>query len=161
VIAHLREEYRPVKKLYILILLMIIAIVGSACDNNSSNGTNSGPAAVSTINLGKGYDSTTGAVIDPTVVFTPSDQFHCVVELTSAPDGTTIRTLWTTVDATDASGTAIKDTKLDEVTVSTQNGNRFVDTFPAAHNPWPVGKYKVEIFLNDKSVRTLNFSVIE
>ncbi len=147
------------KKLCFLVLLAIVAIIGSACD--SDGGTNSGPAAISTANLGKGYNSTTGEVTDPTVAFAPSDQFHCVIELTGAPAGTTVRTLWTTVDAKDASGTEIKDAKLDEVTVTPQGGNRFVDMSPAAHNPWPVGKYKVEIFINDMSVRTLNFSVIE
>lgn len=148
------------KKLPILILLVLTGMIIAACDSGSNNNnTNSGPAAISTINLGKGYNSTTGEVTDPTVLFSPTDTFHCVIELTSAPDGTSVRTLWTTINAVDASGNTIKDTKLDEVTTATSGGNRFIDSSPASHTPWPKGKYKVEIFLNDKSVRTLAFTV--
>lgn len=145
------------KKIYLLLLLLLAGILTAACDSGDNG--NSGPAALSTVNLGKGYESSTGQVTNPTVAFSPTDTFHCVIELTSAPAGTVVRTVWTTVNAKDASGNEIKDTLLEEVTSTPQNGNRFIDASPAPKTPWPVGKYKVEIFLNNVSVRTLNFLV--
>ncbi len=91
----------------------------------------------------------------PTKVFSPDETFYCVAELSNAPDDTKVRVLWTAanVEGTDP------DTKIDEVSTTSGDGQLQFDL--ANDGPWPVGEYKVDLFLNDgeEPVRTLEFEV--
>jgi len=47
---------------------------------------------------------------------------------------------------------------IDEAEITAEEGNIF--TFDLTNNGlWPVGKYKVDLYLNDKLDRTLEFEV--
>ena len=88
-----------------------------------------------------------------TATFKPDQTFLCVVVLDNAPDSTKVKAVWYSVD--DA-GAATKFVEKEIV------GSGSPITFNATNNgPWPVGKYKVEIYLDDKLDKTLEFSVAE
>jgi len=57
---------------------------------------------------------------------------------------------------------AAKDYKMDEVT-STADGPRAFGTFTMTKQTkgWPVGKYRVEMYQNDKLVETVRFEVVK
>ncbi len=92
---------------------------------------------------------------DPTTVFSPEDTFYAVGELSNAPDDTTVRAVWTAVDVEGAE----PDTRLDEVSATGGSGPFQFEL--TNDGPWPVGKYKVDLFLNDEQepARTLEFEV--
>ena len=89
---------------------------------------------------------------EATKVFSQNEVFYLLVTLENAPDDTVTKAVWYAVDA---EGTA-KNTKIDEAEFT--SGDKI--TFNLANDQlWPVGTYKVEIYLNDKLNQTLEFSV--
>jgi hypothetical protein len=81
---------------------------------------------------------------------------HAVVSVSNAPSDTKMKVVWVAVDV---SAAATPNQTLDQTEV-TVDGSRNVD-FKLIRDSrgWPPGKYKVDIYLNDKLDRTLNFSV--
>ncbi len=92
---------------------------------------------------------------DPTRVFSPDETFYCVAELSNAPDDTSVRAVWTAIDVEGAN----PNTKIDEVSTTGGSGQLQFDL--TNQGPWPVGEYRVDLFLNDEQepARTLEFKV--
>jgi hypothetical protein len=108
---------------------------------------------VTSVRLAK--DFTYGDVVNPTSSFYPSDrQFHLVVDLGNAADGTTIAGAWYAVDAG-----SHRNEKLDSQTYTLKNGEDRVHFTLTNQENWPKGKYKVNVMLNGKLTRTLDFRV--
>lgn len=83
--------------------------------------------------------------------YTQDQPFVFVVEQANAPDDTKVKAVWYSVDE---SGKATQFVEKEMVT-----GGSPV-TFSATNNgPWPVGNYKVELYLNDKLNKTVEFTV--
>ena len=91
----------------------------------------------------------------PTKVFSPDEDFYCVAELSNAPDDTKVKAVWTALDVEGVE----PDTKIDE-TSATGGGGQLQFSL-TNDGSWPVGEYKVDLFLNDeqKPTRTLEFKV--
>lgn len=129
-------------------LLMIFFAIGMlvlasiACDASAST------ANISSVVL-TAENSATGA---ETTTFTPDQTFYAVVTLANAPDTTKVKAVWSTVDA---------DGKATQMAEKEIVGSASPIIFNAANNagPWPAGNYRVEIFLNDKSNKVIDFSV--
>ncbi len=88
----------------------------------------------------------------------PADQvrFHAIVTVKNAPSETVLKAVWTAVDVGSVAG---PNTKIDETEIQVQ-GSRNVDfTLAPQSGSWPPGAYRVEIFLNGRSNRILDFSV--
>jgi hypothetical protein len=89
----------------------------------------------------------------PTESFQPDETFYLLVDLANAPDDTQVKAAWT---AADVEGEA-PDTLIDEAELTTGDGRL---TFNLTNDgPWPAGAYKVDIYLNEKLERTLEFAV--
>ncbi len=89
-----------------------------------------------------------------TAAFTQDDVFYCIVEVANAPDDTVTKAVWYAVDAEGVEPNFF----LAEAEIT--GGGEL--TFDLTNNEllWPTGKYKVELYLNEKLDRTLEFSVI-
>jgi len=134
------------RRLALLILLCTLAVAVSACEVSASTAT------ITSAELARGYVD--GKATD-TTTFAPSDTpLHYVVTLGNAPDDTKVKAVWTAVDAGDGQ---IKDQKLDETVL--QSGSSVLNFTLSNKQAWPAGKYKVELFLNDKLDRTADFLV--
>lgn len=88
-----------------------------------------------------------------TTTYGQTDPFYCIVSLKNAPDDTVVKAIWTAVDVEgEEANTLIQEkeltTGLEILTFSLSNDN-----------PWPVGKYKVDIQLNGTTVQTVEFQV--
>jgi hypothetical protein len=88
-----------------------------------------------------------------TAVFAQDATFYAIVDLANAPDDTTVRAAWTAVEVEGAD----PDTFIDETEVTTGSGNVVFQLNNS--NLWPVGHYKVDLYLDDKLDRTLEFDV--
>ena len=126
--------------------MMIFLAVGAlllaslACDFNVST------AAISSATL-----TTDAANVAETATFSPDQPFYLVVVTANAPDNTKVKAVWYTVDASGAATSII-----DKEVVGSGSPITFSAT---ANQPWPAGKYKVEVYLNDKLNQTKEFSV--
>ena len=89
-----------------------------------------------------------------TTTFTPDQTFYATVVLANAPDSTKVKAVWYQVDEAGAAA------KLAEKEIV---GSGSPINFNATNNagPWPAGNYRVEIYLNDKVNKTIDFSVAE
>ena len=91
---------------------------------------------------------------DLTTTFAPGDTFYCLVQLANAPGETKVKAVWSAVEVQGVE----PNRKIDEVEVATGSG-------PIQFNltnktgAWPTGRYKVDLYLDGKLDRTLEFSV--
>lgn len=89
-----------------------------------------------------------------TTTFTPEQSvFYLVVELANAPDDTKVKAVWTAVEAEGVEA----NFQIDESELTSGSGTL---TFNLSNDSlWPTGRYKVDLYLNDKLDRTLEFEV--
>ena len=114
---------------YLRTLVVLVALSLSIAACEAST------ANIANAELSRGY--TDGKATDVTTTFAPSDTpIHCVVTLN---DG------------------QIKDQKLDEAVLQTGSGT--LDFTLTNAQEWPAGTYKVDLSLNDKPDRTVEFHV--
>jgi hypothetical protein len=74
-----------------------------------------------------------------------------------ASDGDKIRGVWIADDVGDA---APKGTKIDEKTLNAEGDTEDgVFSLPKPINGWPVGKYHLEIYVNDELATKVNFTI--
>lgn len=87
--------------------------------------------------------------------FAGSDRkIHCVIELNKAKKGTQVRFIWKAVDVAGVPSGEIKT--IDYTTNSFENkvhGNL------SRQQDWPVGKYRVEVYVNDSLDKTIDFTI--
>ncbi len=135
-------------------LLLLVAIVAAGC--NFSVSTANIPQAV----LAKDVKGDNFDPVDPTSTF-PVNQpvIHLVVTVANAPSDTKVKSVWTAVDVGSA---APANTKIDEaeVTMNSSGNAHFTLSLPNS-GAWPVGKYKVDVYLNDKLDRTLEYTIAQ
>jgi hypothetical protein len=136
-----------------LLLIALFVFPALACEFSASTAKIS-DAVMATDTQGDNFEpvgATDTYAVDQAV-------FHAVVTVANAPSDTTVKVVWTAVDVGDAAepGTVVDET---EVTVE---GSRNIDfTLTSDSGQWPVGTYKVDIYLDGDLDRTLNFSVAE
>ena len=111
-------------------------------------GFSASTANISYARMARDYDGT-----DPTTVFTPDETFFCVADLQNAPDGTVIKADWYAVEVEGEEPKTFIDSA--EVT----SGSSSLHFELSNQGPWPVGKFKVELFLNGELKETIEFSV--
>jgi len=134
-------------------VITLIAVFAAGC-NFSISTANITNATLSKDVTGSAFDP-----VDPTTTF-PVDQpiIHLVANVANAPEGTKVKSVWTAVDVGDA---APANTKLDEAEVTLDASGTAHFTLASNSGTWPAGKYKVDVYLNDKLDRTLEYTVAE
>ena len=93
--------------------------------------------------------------VEATTVYFPEDVFYAIVDLANAPSDTRVKAVWVAVDADGVDF----DTVIDEAELETGDGRLTFDL--ANDDPWPVGNYKVDLYVNDSVEETLEFTVEE
>ena len=109
--------------------------------------------SVSTANIDDAWMAADEEGSQRTTVFAQDATFYAIVTLANAPDDTTVRAAWTAVDVEGAD----PDTLIDQTELTTGDGNLVFQL--NNDNLWPVGHYKVDLYLNEKLDRTLEFDV--
>jgi hypothetical protein len=128
------------KPIFFVVTLLVLTVL--ACSFNAST------ANISDAKLAKDPD---GA--QPATTFAQDEPFYCVVQLANAPDDTKVKAAWTVVEAQDTEPNVL----IDEAEISSGDGQIHFDL--TNDKLWPAGQYKVDLYLNDKLDRTLEFQV--
>lgn len=88
--------------------------------------------------------------------FHPTDgPFHLLVVVANAPEGTKVKAGWFSIEPGNEKGALIDE---NEITLTNETDVDFNLSLP---RPWPVGKYKVDLYLNGKLDRSIPFDVKE
>lgn len=132
-----------IRNIHMLVVIVTMVLVTLAC-----GGT------ISTANISKVIMTSDDAGKQETTVFAQDQVFYCVVTLANAPADTKLKAVWTLVEAEGET----PNTKIDEAELTADSNTVF--TFNLSNdNLWPVGKYKVDLYMNDKLDRTVEFTV--
>jgi len=90
----------------------------------------------------------------PTTQFDPQDIFYLVGELANAPDDTRLKAVWIAVDVEGVAANSEIQTY-----ETTSGSGKFWVRLSRDAGPWPAGKYKVDLYLNDELNQSLAFEV--
>lgn len=129
-------------RLQLTLIVFVLILTSLACGFNAS-----------TANIKDAYMATDDAGATKTTVYPQDATFWAIVVLANAPADTSLKASWYAVDAENTAA----NTLIDEVTTTSDDG-----TIPFSlvnDGIWPLGTYKVDLFLNDKLAKTLEFSV--
>jgi hypothetical protein len=131
------------REFQILAAILILILVSLACG---------GSVSTANITSAKMFADSEGT--QETSVYAQDQPFYCIVELANAPEDTTLKAVWTAVEAEGTEPNYL----IDEAEITAGNENVF--TFDLTNNGlWPIGKYKVDLYLNGELDRTLDFEV--
>ena len=129
-------------KFYILLSIVVLVAASLACNFSAST------ASINAAFMAHDQEGT-----QPTEVFAQDEVFYCIVELANAPDDTHLKAVWTAVDAAETEPNLL----INETEIDTGSGQVHFDL--SNDSLWPVGSYKVEIYMNDELNQTVNFTV--
>lgn len=108
---------------------------------------------VSTANIADAWMATDESGSTRVTSYGQSDVFYAMVDLRNAPDSTSLKAVWTAVNAEGVPANEV----INETTATMGSG---LLHFKLTNDSlWPTGEYKVDIYLNDKLDRTLRFEV--
>ena len=133
------------KKLFPIVLCIAALVFATlACNFNAST------ANISNVHLSRDVDDT-----EQTSVFAPGDAaFYCFFDLNNAPADTVVKGVWTLVEAEGFDSNSV----IDEATYTGGDDTLYFSLERSADD-WPVGKYKIDLYLTEELVQTVNFEV--
>lgn len=131
------------KHLRILLVAVVLLVSALACEGSFT-----------TANIQEAYMSQDADGNSPTTVYSQDAVFYVQVDLANAPEDTLLKAVWTVVDAQDTDPNLV----INETEFTSSDG---LIHFQLENTDylWPVGEYKVDIYLNGTLDRTLTFYV--
>lgn len=133
------------KKFSVLLAVIALVISTLACSFGAGEPSLTNPR-MSTDSEGK----------NATTVYSTSDAFYAVADLSNVDTGSVVDAKWYLVSATDYDPGEIESTSL---TIEDKSLYNYVSFELTSTSGWPVGEYKVELYLNGTLAHTINFSV--
>jgi hypothetical protein len=109
--------------------------------------------SASTANISNAFMTNDPESDEAITVFAQDEVFYAIAELDNAPDDSVIGAVWYVVEAEGVE----EETMIDEAELTTGSGRITFNLTP--DGLWPVGRYKVELYLNEELNQTLDFEV--
>lgn len=94
--------------------------------------------------------------VNVTTAYSSTDAFYAVADLSNVETGSVVDAKWYLVSAADYDPGEIQSSSL---TIEDKSLYNYVSFELTSENGWPVGEYKVELYLNGVLAHTINFSV--
>jgi hypothetical protein len=111
-------------------------------------------ASVSTANIADAYLTTDKTDAGKTTTFAQDQTFYLIARLANAPDDTKVKAEWIAVNVEGADPNTVIDSA-----EATGGDQTFTFNLTNSNGLWPTGNYKVNLYLNDKLDRSLEFTV--
>jgi hypothetical protein len=133
-----------------------LAIFGTVAAAQPAATTTIQPSGlINSVTMAAGTTGPTNDPVNPTSVFPASSTFHAVVATNNAPANTKFTAKWYVTDV----GSAASPNTLVNSTDATTDGTRNLDFTLTPTSTWAIGKYRVEISVNDQLDQVVQFSV--
>jgi len=130
------------------IALLAVAIVAAAAEPRITEAV----LGQDRIDKAGGYE-----IVKPTTEFPPdAPKIVCVFKIEGASIGTTVKSVWI---AEDVGSKAPPNYRIDEKTLALLFINTGSFTLSKPNNGWPVGSYRLEIYLGSTLAKTVKFTV--
>jgi hypothetical protein len=118
----------------------------------SACGGSSEPLKIDSVTLAK--DDGSGNAGQTVTGFAPGDHvLHATVTLNHLETGLKVKLSWIAVDAGGETNTEIANSEFTALVGNVINGQ------VSLPNDWPTGKYRLDIYLNDKLAQSVDFTV--
>ena len=132
-------------RLFRFVLLVVVLVLASvACEFSATT------ANITNAHLSLDESDTQSVNAYPT----DAPGFFCYFDLNNAPEDTVVRGVWTLVSAEGYD----PNQEIDSAEI-TGSDNTYYFSLGGSNEPWPVGQYKIDLYLNDEMVQTINFEV--
>jgi hypothetical protein len=132
------------RNLIIIAALAALALVATACE-----------FSFSTANISDAYMSTSQDGTDRVTTYPQDAVFYAIAILANAPDDTELSASWYAVNAADTEPNFL----ITEASTSGTDGQYYFSLTNEEGMIWPIGTYRVDLFLNGELNQSLNFSV--
>ncbi|MEW6181185.1 MAG: hypothetical protein AB1522_14815 [Chloroflexota bacterium] len=130
------------RKWLILLGLAVLVFSAVACEFSAS-----------TASIGDAWLSDSEEGSNRVTTFAQDAVFYAFADLKNAPEDTTLKAVWIAVEVEGVEPNfVINETEF-------TSGSNIITFNLSNENLWPVGKYRVEIYLNGKLDKTLDFEV--
>jgi hypothetical protein len=129
-------------KFKIVSIFAVLSLLASGCSLNFS-----------TAKISDAYMAFDSDGAEATTVFGQDDVFYAIIDLSSAPDDTTVRVDWIAVNAEGFAPNTIIDHD------SNTSGETQLYFYLTPDPFWGLGRYSVDVYLNDKLNTSLAFQV--
>ena len=132
-------------------LCLALIVVSAGCGRKADTGTTTTTAGVrvTDVSIGRAIGGDK-AITDTTDTFKPNDTIYASVATDGTAPSATLRAKWTFED-----GQVVNDSTK---TIVSNKAER-TEFHISKPDGWPAGKYKVEVFLDNQSAGTKDFSV--
>ena len=121
-------------------------------NHGPQNSNNQSAVSIERVYLARNYPASSA---DLTSQFLPADHtIHCVIEMNRAVPGTAVKFVWKTVRVADSQNEVIKT-----IDYTTNAGENQVHGHLTLPRDWPRGTYKIDIYINNSLVKTVDWSV--
>ena len=111
--------------------------------------------SASTANITNAHMATDESDSTPTTVYSPDTAtFYCFYDLNNASADTVVRGVWTLVSAEGYEANSEIDSA--EITGSDES---YYFSLDRAADEWPIGQYKIDLYINNNLVETVEFQV--
>lgn len=130
-----------------LLVLLLLTLAGVAACSGSSE-----PVKVDSVTLAR--DNGSGSAGEAVTSFKPTDHiFHATVKLNRVDSGLKVKLSWMAAEVGE-----VKETEIDhnDFTAPTTN---VIEGKVELPNDWQPGKYRLDIYLNDKLAQSVDFTV--
>jgi hypothetical protein len=134
-----------ISKLFRFVLFIVVLVLASvACEFSAS-----------TANISNAHMSLDETDTQQVTSYSPdSPAFYCYFDLNNAPDDTVVKGVWALVSADGYDPNQEIDSA--EITGSNQT---YYFSLGGSTDPWPIGQYKIDLYLNSELVQTITFEV--
>ena len=132
-----------------LCLAVLVAAAGCARKADTGATTTGTAVRVTDVSIGRAIGGDK-AITDKTDTFKPNDTIYASVATDGSAQSATVRAKWTFED-----GQVVNDSTR---TIAPNKAER-TEFHISKPDGWPAGKYKVEVFLDNQSAGTKDFSV--
>jgi hypothetical protein len=126
----------------VMVAMMVLAAAALACGGSFT-----------TANIPDAYMSTDSDGANRTSGYSQDAIFYAQVDLANAPDDTKLKAVWFAVNAEGVEA----NFQIEETEFTSSDG--LIHFELSNDSLWPVGQYKVDIYLNDTLTKTLTFDV--
>lgn len=134
------------KMIFFGLMMLVLMLSISACGGG-------GGGSFSTANINEAWLSTDEAGEERVTSFTQDAVLYAQVDLKNAPDDTVVKAVWIAVEAEGADPNYV-------INETEQTAGDSMMHFKMSNTtPWPLGSYKVDIYLNGELNQTLEFTV--
>jgi hypothetical protein len=132
------------KSLTFVLFVTILIFAALACNLSAT-----------TANISNPHMATDESDATQTTVYSPgTPTFYCFYDLNNAPDSTVVKGVWTLVSAEGYEA----NSEIDSAEI-TGSDDSYYFSLDRATDEWPVGQYKIDLYIDGKLVETVEFQV--